>query len=669
MFALLLSVLCVLQAVSAQSTLYYKSLAGPPEEFNQYILPTPSQNAITQRSANFPFKMTPSSSLTSNVMSYTQTLLVDSDTMWGLSFYSPDADVLSITLLDPSGNSVDLDSHAHSGDFPLGDGSTTVPGNTYMFEYPTVGKYTFTVEAQDPSSIKSADGSVNGYIILWNDNPLQSYTYINTYQLHKGNKIGLVSMACNSTVSVAEMKGGSRPEALRESVKAAEMYVVFPDGKTAATKMHDDGLEGDEAADDGIYTALVTATEEGQYVLSASLSGTSPAGVEYIRTTEQVVSVISPSLTLSGSATAVMTSTTRATIALGVTAPSSSKYRVYAEVWGQDKETQQEVAICWIGGLADSSDNTLPVELDLNWVSKAGASEPYTLKNIVVQDPDTFVPVAQAASINVQSADMDNIMDKVAHLLIGKNGPISIEMMEGVKPAHLSINGSDAETPKVLLVHGYCSALNPWSVYQSDWTSAEVFLNANANLGHDAFAVKVLEWAAANKWTTWAFVGHSQGGAVGLQIKNYYHSGMDNLPSGARKLQTVGTPYMGCSAAGTAAGLGKAFGVGCGQNTDLTKDGAALWFAGIRAAAAKEAYYYTTTYEQGKFFGDYCNLATNAVLNWPNDGIAEYDWAQLTGGNNMGNTQKWCHSTDMKYTAQTQDRTRIAEMNKKSRNL
>jgi hypothetical protein len=75
--------------------------------------------------------------------------------------------------------------------------------------------------------------------------------------------------------------------------------------------------------------------------------------------------------------------------------------------------------------------------------------------------------------------------------------------------------------------------------------------------------------------------------------------------------------------------------------------------------------YYSTTYVQGKLFGDYCNLATNLVLSWPNDGVSkigrgegrekdmrekrvddltaekvtELEYAQLPGGQNQGNTE------------------------------
>lgn len=153
-------------------------------------------------------------------------------------------------------------------------------------------------------------------------------------------------------------------------------------------------------------------------------------------------------------------------------------------------------------------------------------------------------------------------------------------------------------------------------------------------------------------------------------------------------IQSLGTPYNGNTAAGSAANLGEIFGVGCGSNSDLryafysqtfrdsfphflkivlicifSRDGAVNWVSGISAATRADVHFYTTTYQQGNFFGDYCSLPMNLVLQWPNDGVTELTYAALTGANNQGNTEKWCHSTEMGYPAQYDDRNRNAQLN------
>jgi hypothetical protein len=238
-------------------------------------------------------------------------------------------------------------------------------------------------------------------------------------------------------------------------------------------------------------------------------------------------------------------------------------------------------------------------------------------------------------------------------------------MREGLRtrPPKSSVNATAAA--KLIALHGYCAGTNPWAAYAQDFTNAMFFEDKNANRNNNDYAALVHNFAETNQVISYGLIGHSQGGMVSIHLLNYFESGLDDA-EGERLIQSVGTPYQGCSAAGSAANLGKAFGVGCGANTDLSTDGAKLWLAGITSEARKKIFYYTTTYEQGNFFGDYCNMAINAVLEWPNDGTSEYKFAQLHYANNMGNTQKQCHTTDMKYPALYHDRARNKIMNDKA---
>jgi len=161
---------------------------------------------------------------------------------------------------------------------------------------------------------------------------------------------------------------------------------------------------------------------------------------------------------------------------------------------------------------------------------------------------------------------------------------------------------------------------------------------------------------------SFSLIGHSQGGMVSAHIHNYFFTGLE-MATGGRLIQTVGTPWKGCSAAGGLADLGDIFGVACGSNNDLSLDGAVNWLAGITSETRKDIHFYTTTYELGNFFGDYCNAAMNLVLEWPNDGTTEIDYAILDGANYAGNTEKWCHTSSMSYPAQYTDEVRNGEMN------
>lgn len=138
------------------------------------------------------------------------------------------------------------------------------------------------------------------------------------------------------------------------------------------------------------------------------------------------------------------------------------------------------------------------------------------------------------------------------------------------------------------------------------------------------------------------------------------------VASGARRLvQSVGSPYMGCTGAGTGANLAALFGVACGANADLTPEGAALWLATVSEAASSNVYYYTTTSATTSGWTlNYCNFATYMVLEAPNDGTTELGRTSFGSlpSNNMGNTLKQCHTSDMNYANQSHDVKRNAEM-------
>jgi len=330
-------------------------------------------------------------------------------------------------------------------------------------------------------------------------------------------------------------------------------------------------------------------------------------------------------------------------------------YRAYAQVWGKN-DAGIDTPACWIGGMTPVTESngvaTIELELNTQWLALALVSEPITLKEVVIQETSGFIPLSQIDKIDVQLATALPPLGFETYM-------ITKEMRQGKR---ILTNATDlVANPKVILIHGYCSAENPWSKYASNWQNAAFYLNPNSNIGNQEFATKVYNYALTNGITSYGIVGHSQGGMVGLHLLNYYDTGLDNA-QGSKLIQSLGTPFKGCSAAGSAADLGKLFGVGCGSNTDLSTDGAKLWLAGISSEYKKEVSYYTTTYEQGKFFGDWCNLAMNALLEWPNDGTCEVVHASLEGATNMGNTQKQCHTTGMGYSAQYYDQNRNKQM-------
>jgi len=495
------------------------------------------------------------------------------------------------------------------------------------------------------------------------------HSMLNSYSLVLGNPIGLVSRITHQS----NVTRGVAPHPIKEVVVTANMDVVLPDGEEEVIPMHDDGLHFDGAANDGVYGATIPATEVGLYRAQAVLTGVDDAGNKFIRTTEHLIPVVADEVQLVGTATAFQKDDQRISIQLDVTATAKwfevdENFRAYAQVWGKDANNN-DVAACWISSLVNiegAVEQYVEVQLDKRWLERAHVQLPLTLKNVYIQDISKYVPLSTVDEIPVKmSPEVETMLQ---HLPVPSTMKtvVTKEMTQGVFPAELLNRTRAAAAPTLVLVHGYCAATNPWnaSPYTQDFTSASYFLKASSSLSHEQMAKEVFSFTESQKMTSFGAIGHSQGGHALAHLMNYYFSGLDQATSTGKKVQAVGTPWMGCTGAGSAANLVKVFGVGCGANNDLTPDGSQLWLTGISKEVRSEIYYYTSTYKLGNLFGDYCNMAVNMVLEWPNDGVTELEYAQLTGGNNMGNKEKWCHTTDMSYNAQYYDRSRNAILNK-----
>lgn len=631
-----------------------KNLAGPPSEFDTHRIPEPV--AISARSASLNLWFTPQSA--SDLLSSTP-FPVDGQNEFVLSFASPLAAHLRVELLGPDGKPVDGKKIiSEKGDFEIDDNSANnIPTTSFFVMEAQNGFYTFNVYAH---GLKTADLEAvrnnprpDGVLTFINDDNVQIHSKLQSYEFPLGSEIGLVA-------SVGDATNFIRSDI---SVNSAIMEVTTPDGTTFDIKMKDDGESGDFLANDQIYGAKIKAAQPGTYILHANMGGNINAGDSpFQRTSQHLIKVSASPIRLSGEAHITQKDAGHLLVSLGVSSgfTRSANIRAYAEVWGTDASKKLAPA-CWIGGIIESTqDGSADLVLDIQWLQKAGVSLPLVLKNVYIADLDTsfpidsiekesFIKVAQIGQIRVPFRAASSIQ-------------ITDEMLFGVNPLP-PVNASAVKSSHdLLLLPGYCADVNPWTRDASKFTGGFFPLDFG-NHANDAYAKKILAQVEKNGMGSYGIIGHSQGGMVGLHIHNYYWSGTSQA-KGNRLLQSVGTPYQGSTAAGSAANLGSIFGIGCGSNVDLSRDGAVNWLAGISAASRKSVHYYTTTYQQGNFFGDWCSFPMNLVLQWPNDGVVELSYAQLSGAMNMGNKEKSCHTTDMTYTPQYDDSTRNAEMNK-----
>ncbi len=613
----------------------YKQLAGPASEMAQMRAPSPAEGAIHSKSALIPVDLVADKS---GRQSWRMQVPVERAELQVL-LLAGDAHGWELGLRGPSGQlykARDLAAKVAPGEFGL-EGERHV---SELYQFGRLQKGGWSLEVSAP-----AEAPRRGFLLIEGDAGTELSSHPTHLDFHAGGSIGLTAQLS------AESKSGVvlGPEA--GQVDEAWIQVTRADGSIEKIAMFDDGLHADGEAGDGLYGGAFAAGEPGLLNAQVLVKGRNAAGVELIRTAEHVIPVVDAQLSLGRQAQAVMAkSGGPGRLQLQVPATAAKKgghYRAVGEVWGRDAKGA-ELPIAWVGGMVEVSGGAIELGFDERWVAKAGAQGPFELRNLRVEDPDHFVAVARAERMPLG-------MTVSAQKYAAADLEIDELMTQGPRPAELS---SKAVGSRLILVHGYCSG-GVWPA--SQFSNASTFLDANQNRTHDQFAQRLRTFGSS--WNSFGTVAHSQGGAASLHLYAYYWSGLDNA-TGARLIQSVGTPYQGTNLAGVLAALGGIFGVGCGTNSNLTYSGAASWLAGVPTWARGKVNYYSTAFRTTNWYtNDYCNFASDLVLSDPEDGTVERTYAQLPGGINRGHVTGQCHTAGMRDPAQYQDASRNSVMN------
>ncbi|ATB56915.1 conditioned medium factor [Xanthomonas citri pv. fuscans] len=642
----LLSLLCSLSLLSAPlaaAELQPKQLAGPPEEFAQMRAPDPAESAILSKSALLPVELAPAGQSARWQGSlpvengHLRFMVLSGDQAW-------DAAVAAPQLAGARAAAVATPLHAQRT--LLGTAEHGTSGMRYAVESARNGAWSLTLQSASPVAQR-------GYVLMEGDARTQLASYLRERQQQVGQ-----SLTLNALLSGNDARGATLLTAQAGTIDQASLRVIDPQGGVRSLPMADDGKHDDGAAGDGVYGGTFQPTSEGTWIAQVIVHGHDQAGQPFVRTSEHVVPVVDTSLRLLGNALGARAAEgTRLTIALPVAARGNapSHYRVFGQVWGTDAKGK-DVPVAWIGGMLTPQQGQLPLSLDERWIARAGARAPFTLRSLRIEDPDHYIPLVQAGALPLQLPAL-----RRASLARAGTG-IDESMRMGPRPTALASAMATAQPQaagsQLVLVHGYCSN-GVWP--QAQFTNASTFLDAKQNRSNDQFAQRLAQFAS--QWSSFSTVAHSQGGMAALHLYTYYWSGLDNA-TGGRVMQSVGTPYQGTNLSGVLAAVGSWFGVGCGTNSDMTYDGAKAWLAGIPADARAKVNYYTTSFAKTNWYtNDYCNAASDLVLNDPEDGTVEQVNAQLPGGVNRGHTTGQCHTTGMRDPAQYLDANRNAVMN------
>lgn len=608
-----------------------KQLSGPAEDFAQMRVPDPAESAIYSHSALLPVEMTADAS---GKLSWQGELPIEGNQARFLVFSGNNAD-WQLQMTSPNGQRLAADALASAAritDFGLEQ--ARVPANYYALENLDRGRWTLRIDA-------NGSRTRAGFLLLEGDKA----TELLSYPAHRRQVVG-------QQLDVVATLGAQRragPAVAR--IADAQLRVTAPDGSVRHYPMHDDGRHADAEANDGIYGAGFLAEHSGNYVAQVIANGSNAEGTRVVRTAEHVMAVIEPSLRLANTEALVGTRVEadgRLAIDLPVvTSRAGQHYRAYAEIWGSD-DKGQPMPVAWVGGMVTPKDGTLGIGFDPRWVARVKARAPFQLRNLRLEDPDHFVTLASADTLGLDLAQRSLMAE----------APVAIDEAMRMGPRPQVDRAAEGVGQRLILVHGYCSG-GVWPA--SQFSTASTFLDTNQNRSHDQFARLLQSYGAT--WNSFGTVAHSQGGAASLHLYHYYWSGLDNA-TGARLIQSVGTPYKGTNLAGILATLGSWFGVGCGTNDNLSYSGASAWLAGIPNASRAKVNYYTTSFRTTNWWtNDYCQIATDLVLSDPEDGTTEQTNGQLSGGVNRGHTTGQCHTAGMRDPAQYQDSARNSTMN------
>lgn len=426
------------------------------------------------------------------------------------------------------------------------------------------------------------------------------------------------------------------------------------EGRSVELALLDDGAHEDGARGDGVFGALVPSGWEGELRARVEVRAHTAQGAPLLRSLQLSFPVLARRTLLDGRVEVARTAAQRARIGLGALALApAAQLHVSAELWGTDAHGLR-VPVCWLSRMLDPEVQDgqwqLALGLDTRWIELARAGEPFELRAVRVQDPDSEALFDRASSLAIPAGALPSG-------LAGGTDAITPEMLTGSPFVALSAFPAGPHAahppqiwnPALMLVHGYCSSGSIWPA--ADFTQPKLeFLDPNANRTHDQFAQLLAQRAANAGLGSFGVVTHSQGGCAALHLFTYYTSPLD-FASNGRRMQTLAAPYQGTPLAS----LGF---FACGVNNDMTPAGSATWLAGIPTWARQEVWYWTTSNS-----GSVCNSITHLFLSSPEDGTVEQARGQLPGANNMGHTLGWCHTTGMSNPAGYTDHVRNQAMN------
>ncbi len=635
----------------------FKQIAAPPSDFLNGLLQLPDPASLGLRSAYAMLPVTLEASTTGTAWNAEIAVDDTSNLQWIL--LAPPGSNWHLSLTPPQQSAINvlednLPTDVHRSQQSLGMGEEQYPATVISFTAaePGLWRARITGNQTDPTQ---------GFLVVSSASPYRLYTALNRLGMIAGQPAELTAYLYHHSADEQKEKSPTPLAATITRVEASLTALQDPRRLSSLVFTQETATT---------YRGIIPALTPGNYSVQVRMWGITPDGRDFVRTAEHLIAVVEGGLALGKQAQAAPQDAVRLRIEVPVTGKEKDVVvRASAEVWAVNAQGTA-VPIAWISGLAAITQAQLsrglvvPLVLDGHWIALARAQAPFELRNVRLQDRSQHVPLAtvERMPLAVQALPdaAHEVLDAPTQEMLQGQRPVG--MPDTIRPTSPEVSGVNH---KLMLVHGYCST-DVWADAQnaSQFTGALRFLDLNQNRTHDAFALLIRNFGLANL-KTYGIVAHSQGGAASLHLYSTYWSGLDwvdfDVANGTRLIQSLGTPYQGTALAGSLAWIGNIFGVGCGENTDLTYDGAAAWLANIPSWARGQVSYYTTG--EDSIWGWNSCTGADFLLDDPNDGVTENNYAQLSGANNLGYTDEQCHITGGPYMAQYHDASRNIIMN------
>ena len=401
-----------------------KSLSGPPEEFAAHRLPSAAETAVSsnillvdrgKRVVTGLSKDTAYSSFdTSPGVGFS---LVQATNQY--PYFSP------ATISAPDGRQFYFDGSTIACTYgPCGEDQasltleafTTTPGGTAIFSISggEVKGGTWQLALQDPApaSFKSTEPLQVESLISFDDNVVE--VQVDPEPCPEGEICPVEAISSNRRNASFDLVDGAAPvlrvsfankatksKGLRAEINVTALTVTVTDTRTQKTfhqkQLNPSPFEGLSVDKNGSNLVRLPALSVGEYSVRLDIKGNVKGVGPIQRTAFYFLPIIAPRYEVTGEVQAEVIDRQRLKLVLGVESLTEENKHVYAyaEVWSRDGRKP----IAWIGGMTQPEQDRsgglgLPILLDTRWLALAEESGPeYLLRNIRIQDPDTFIRV------------------------------------------------------------------------------------------------------------------------------------------------------------------------------------------------------------------------------------------------------------------------------------